>query len=66
MRETIDRDDYTLRLLIESMQQQGKSEREIETAVRAASRRLERQRRAPHRRANRLRLLGRRLRRPAR
>jgi hypothetical protein len=65
METTVDRDDYVLRLLIESMQQQGRSEREIEAAVRSASRRFERRRREPVRRPA-LRLLGRRLRRAPR
>lgn len=38
-----ERDDYSLRVLIEKMQQQGSPEREIEAAVRSASRRSERQ-----------------------
>ena len=56
-----DRDDYRLRVLIERMQREGRSERDIEAAVRAATVRIERERR-PSRRPNGLRLLGRRLR----
>jgi hypothetical protein len=56
-----ERDDYGLRVLIEQMQQQGSPEREIEAAVRSASRRLERQSRQPSQRPKRLGRLGRRL-----
>lgn len=58
----LDRDDYRLRVLIERMQREGRSERDIEAAVRAASVRIERERRHPSRRPNRLGLFGRRLR----
>jgi hypothetical protein len=40
MDREFERDDYALRLLIEDMQRQGRSENDIEAAVRAASRRL--------------------------
>ena len=57
-----DRDDYRLRVLIERMQREGRSERDIEAAVRAATVRTEREHQRPSRRPNRLGLLGRRLR----
>ena len=57
-----DRDDYRLRVLIERMQREGRSEGDIEAAVRAASVRIDREQRRPSGRPNRLRLLGRRLR----
>jgi hypothetical protein len=40
---THEREDYTLRLIIEQMLRDGSSEREIEVAVREASGGLERQ-----------------------
>jgi len=43
MTHEFDRDDYSLRVLIERMQQKGSSEHDIEVAVREASRRLEHQ-----------------------
>jgi hypothetical protein len=55
-----ERDDYQLRVLIEEMQQAGNSEREIEAAVRAASRRIGGEQQ-PSRRPRRLGLIGRRL-----
>ena len=62
MEHELDRDDYRLRVLIERMQREGRSERDIEAAVRAATGRIERDRRRPSRRPNRFGLLGRRLR----
>lgn len=59
MSTEFDRDDYSLRVMIEDMQQKGNSEREIEAAVRDASRRLERKTRPASRRPGiRQRLLG--------
>jgi len=60
MDREFERDDYTLRLLIEDMQRQGRSERDIEAAVRAASRRLGYHGSQPARRPRRLGLLQRR------
>ena len=60
MEHELDREDYRLRVLIERMQQEGRGEREIVAAVRAASRRSERDSRGPSRRPGRLGLLGRR------
>ena len=62
MDREFERDDYALRLLIEDLQRQGRSEKDIEAAVRAASRRLGYPTSRPARRARRLNLL----RRPAR
>jgi len=62
MDREFERDDYTLRLLIEDMQRQGRSEKDIEAAVRAASRRLGYPSGKPTRGSRRLGLL----RRPAR
>ena len=61
MDHELDRDDYRLRVLIERMQREGRPERDIEAAVRAATTRIERGRRRPSRRPSRLGLLGRRL-----
>jgi len=63
MDHELDLDDYRLRVLIERMQREGRPERDIEAAVRAATARIERTNRRPSRRPNRLGLLGRRLRR---
>ncbi|TML72031.1 MAG: hypothetical protein E6G14_00875 [Actinobacteria bacterium] len=61
MEHEFDRDDHHLRVLIERMQQEGHSERDIAAAVRAAARRIELEERRPTRRPSRLGLLGRRL-----
>ena len=61
MNHEFDRDDHHLRVLIERMQQEGHSERDIAAAVRAAARRIEREERRPTSRPSRLGLLGRRL-----
>jgi hypothetical protein len=61
MEHEFDRDDHHLRVLIERMQQEGHPERDIAAAVRAASRRIEREERRPARRSGRLGLFGRRL-----
>ncbi len=61
MEHEFDRDDHHLRVLIERMQQEGHSERDIAAAVRAAARRIEREERRPTRRPSRLGLFGRRL-----
>jgi hypothetical protein len=58
MEHELDRDDYRLRVLIERMQQEGRTEAHIVAAVRAASRRESTR---PSRRPGRLGLLGRRL-----
>ena len=55
-----DRNDYNLRVMIEDMQQRGSSERDIEAAVRSATRRLDHQARPATRRPSRFRVLGRR------
>ena len=62
MDHELDLDDYRLRVMIERMQREGRPERDIVAAVRAASR-IERTSRRPSRRPNRLGRLGRRLRR---
>ena len=59
MEPNLDREDYRLRLLIEQLQHQGRSEHEIERAVREASGRVRRERPQPARRKGRSRLLGR-------
>ena len=61
MEHEFDRDDHHLRVLIERMQQEGHSERDIAAAVHAAARRIEREERRPTRRHSRLGLFGRRL-----
>jgi len=62
MNDEFDRDDQHLRVLIEQMQQEGHSERDITAAVRAASREIDREeRRRPERGSSRLGSLGRRL-----
>ncbi len=62
MQHEFDRDDHHLRVLIERMQQEGHAERDIADAVRAASRRIEREeRRRPAGKSSRLGLFGRRL-----
>lgn len=53
--------DYGLRVLIEEMQQKGRSEREIEAAVRAASRSAEDTIRPLARRPRRLGVIRKRL-----
>ena len=54
MERELDRDDYTLRVLIETMQREGRSERAIETAVREASGQMQRAASRPSRRLVRL------------
>jgi IS30 family transposase len=61
MDDNFDRDDHRLRVLIERMQQEGHSERDIAAAVRTAARRIEREERRPDNRPNRLSVFGRRL-----
>jgi len=61
MEHEFDRDDHHLRVLIERMQQEGRSERDIAAAVGAAARQIEREERRPTRRPSRLGLFGRRL-----
>ena len=63
MDREFERDDYALRLLIEDLQRQGRSEKDIEAAVRAASRRLGYPTSRPARRPRGLGLLRRPLRR---
>jgi hypothetical protein len=58
MESQVDRDDYRLRVLIEQLQQAGRTEHEIERAVREASGRIGREHR-PARRSGRSRLLDR-------
>jgi hypothetical protein len=50
----LDREEYRLRVLIEQLQQEGRSEHEIERAVRDASGRLQRERRRGERGQSRL------------
>ena len=59
MNPELDKNDFNLRVMIEDMQQRGSTERDIEAAVRSATRRLEHQAR-PAARRPRLRVLGRR------
>ena len=61
MEHELDRDDYRLRVLIERMQREGRSERDIEAAVRVAANRINREHRRPSRHPRRFGLLGRRL-----
>lgn len=57
MDSQVDRDDYRLRVLIEQLQQAGRTEHEIERAVREASGRIGREQRRS--RSGRARLLDR-------
>ena len=50
----LDREEYRLRVLIEQLQHEGRSEHEIERAVREASGNLERERRRAGRDSSRL------------
>jgi transcriptional/translational regulatory protein YebC/TACO1 len=54
MNTSIDREEYRLRVLIEQLQHEGRSEHEIERAVREASGRMQRERRHASRGNSRL------------